>query len=100
MLFRSNGDPVRVGVSWREDSAEPGTLLVTQVTPGSAAHQAGLRERDRIYEVAGRTFQNGDEFRQLVTTLPAPLELLVERRGRLQTMSLHVPPLASQKTGD
>lgn len=100
VIVRLNGDPVRVGVSWREDSAEPGTLLVTQVTPGSAAHQAGLRERDRIYEVAGRTFQNGDEFRQLVTTLPAPLELLVERRGRLQTMSLHVPPLASQKTGD
>ena len=89
---RLNGDPVRIGISWREDQAEPGTLLVTQVAFGSAAQQAGLREHDRIYEIAGRTFRNDEEFRQLATTLPAPLELLIERRGRLQTIVLPVPP--------
>jgi S1-C subfamily serine protease len=82
------GGPTRLGIAWRDDAAEPGTVLVTQVVPGSAAYLAGLKERDRIYEIGGRPFATSSEFRQQATTLPGPVELLVERSGRLFRLSL------------
>jgi S1-C subfamily serine protease len=78
------GRPIQLGVSWREDRAEPASVYLTRVVDGSPAHHAGLQAGDRIYEVSGRAFAGGDEFRQLVTTLPWPLELTVERGGRLR----------------
>lgn len=84
------GDPIRVGITWRMDDAEPGTAVITQVVFGSAAHAAGLAVRDRIYAVAGRAFRSQDEFTALLKTAPAPLELLIERDGRLQTVALEV----------
>jgi C-terminal processing protease CtpA/Prc len=96
LSVRILGEPVRVGVTWRDDDAEPGCIVVTQVVPGSAAHLAGLKERDRVYEVAGKLFKNGEEFRTLVTTLPAPIEILIDREGRMQTLKLAVPPAATE----
>jgi len=90
------GQPIRLGVTWREDDAEPGTIFLTQVVNGSAAQQAGLRERDRVYEVGGRIFKNADEFRALITTLPTPIEMLIERNGRMSTVQLAVPPVATE----
>jgi hypothetical protein len=80
------GSPLRLGVSWRPDEGEPGTALLSEVVPGSAADAAGLKVGDRIYQVAGRDFQNGEELRQLVSNSPGPLEMLVERDGRLRTV--------------
>lgn len=77
------GSPTRLGLAWRDDPSEPGTVLVTQVVPGSAAHHAGLKVRDRIYEIGGQPFANSTEFRQRATTLPGPVELVTERSGRL-----------------
>lgn len=88
-----NGDAVRVGLAWREDDGEPGTVMVTQVISGSAAQLAGIRERDRIYEIAGRRFENGNEFQNQLMAQPAPLELLVERNGRIFSATLDVEPL-------
>ncbi|HTN76717.1 MAG TPA: M20/M25/M40 family metallo-hydrolase, partial [Pirellulaceae bacterium] len=85
------GSPTRVGIAWKDDPAEPGSALLTQVVYGSAAHQAGLHVRDRIYEVAGQKFANSDEFLKLVTTMPSPLELLVERAGVIQRFNLELP---------
>ncbi|MFM2097329.1 MAG: hypothetical protein RIS70_4453 [Planctomycetota bacterium] len=87
-----DGNPIRVGVVWREDDAEPGTVTVLSVIPGSAADSAGIRERDRIYAVGGQPFKNGDEFQQRINTLPGPMEVLIERRGRLATLKIDVPP--------
>ncbi|MBW3600003.1 MAG: M20/M25/M40 family metallo-hydrolase [Planctomycetes bacterium] len=86
------GTPVRLGVSWREDAAEPGSLTVTVVIPASAAADAGMRPGDRIYRIAGRTFANGEEFRALAMSLPGPVEVLLERQGRLYPVRLSVPP--------
>lgn len=86
------GKPVRIGLAWRTDGAEPGTVLVTRVVRGSPAAIAGLRVRDRIYQIAGRNFTDSDEFRQIVTTLASPIELVIERYGRLETLSLEPPP--------
>jgi len=58
---------------------------------GSAAHLAGLRVADRIYELAGRGFRDGSEFLELLSELPDSFGLLVERRGQLRTMTLDLP---------
>ena len=84
------GEPIRVGLSWRFDEAEPGMVLVTQLITGSPAQLAGLKLRDRIYAVCGRAFGNEAEFTGLLTTLKSPMELLVEREGKLQTLTLEL----------
>jgi C-terminal processing protease CtpA/Prc len=82
---------VRIGITWRDDSAEPGTLLLTQVVYGSAAHRAGLRANDRIYEVAGQKFATSAEFSKLAAAAENPLEILAERAGVLHRFSLELP---------
>lgn len=89
------GRPVRVGVTWREDRGEPGTLIVTSVASGSPADQAGVRPGDRIYQIGGQDFASGEAFRGLANTLPSPLELSLERQGQVWTASLDVPAPAT-----
>jgi len=84
------GPPIRVGITWRTDDAEPGTVLLTQVVYGSPAHAAGLATGDRIYSVNGQQFADQDEFARLITTLPGPLELETERQGRMKTVKVEV----------
>lgn len=86
------GQPLRLGISWRLDDAEPGVVILARVVPDSPAARAGLRVNDRIYEVAGQSFSNDAELRQLVSE-PAveSLELLTERQGRLQSVRLELP---------
>lgn len=79
------GDPVRIGIAWDEDVAETSVVMLTRVVPGSAADHAGLAPLDRVYAVGGRTFASGRDFGRLVTGATEPLELLVERRGVLET---------------
>jgi len=88
-----DGAPTRVGVSWREDAGEPGTFLLTRVVTGSPAEEAGLRLGDRIYQVGGSPLADSVALSALLSTLPSPIELTIERAGCLQTVSLHVPEL-------
>ena len=88
------GEPVRLGISWKADPAEPHAVVLCRVVPGSLAAQAGLRLADRVYEISGRTFNSSEEFKQLLSSTPAPIELLIERQGRLQTIALS--PLDSE----
>jgi S1-C subfamily serine protease len=83
-----SGAPIRLGITWRHNDAEPGAVCLTRVVPGLPAYQAGLRTGDRIYEVAGRRFADSDEFQRLVTTLPPPVEVMLERHGRLRWVTL------------
>lgn len=82
------GKPVRLGVSWDEDPAEPATVMLTRIVPGSAAERAGLAPHDRVHAVDGESFAGSAGFQALVTTRSGPIELLVERRGRLRTITL------------
>lgn len=85
------GQPLRLGISWRVDDAEPGVVVLSRVVPESPAAKAGLRVNDRLYEVAGQRFANDAEFRQLVAKpVIDSLELLSERQGRLQTVRLEL----------
>lgn len=88
LTLQPSGDPVRVGLSWNVDEAEPGAVTVVRVVPGSPADDAGLKVRDRVYEVGGQTFKTKEEFQHLLSTLPSPVELLIERRGRLQRVEV------------
>jgi hypothetical protein len=88
---RAGDRPMRLGIAWRTDDAEPDTVIVSQVAAGSAAATAGLQVGDRIYRVGGRDFADDTAFLKLARTLPGPLELLVERDGRLRTVVLRFP---------
>jgi hypothetical protein len=82
------GNPVRIGISFADDEAEPGVVRITRVTPDSPAARAGLKPNHRIYEVGGQRFTSNDQFHELVTTLPSPLKLLVEGRGLMRKVEL------------
>lgn len=87
-----DGAPTRLGIAWREDAGEPGTVIVTRVVSGSPGRIAGLQAGDRIYAIANEPFLVGRDLYDKFTTLPGPIELTIERNGRLQSVSLDVPP--------
>ncbi len=97
VVVQLEGQPLRLGVTWEQDAAEPGTVTLKQVYPGTAAAKAGLRPGDRIYQVGGRSFANDEEFAGWVTTLPGPLELQVERQGRVTTVVVHFGDETTQR---
>jgi len=76
-------EPLPLGIGWKTDEAEPRSVVLDRVTPGSLAAMSGLVPLDRVYEVGGVAISNSDSFREMVTRFDAPIELLVERNGRL-----------------
>jgi len=85
------GRPQRVGISWWEDNAEPGTLIVAAVTPDSPADRAGIRNGDRVVELAGAGFKDGEEFRLRSATLTGLTDVTIERTGRMQALQVPLP---------
>jgi C-terminal processing protease CtpA/Prc len=81
------GQPLRVGIAWRVDDAEPNLVQIVRVTPGSPAAMSGLRLFDRIYEVNAARFASSDEFGRLMAA-DEKLKLLVETQGRIRTVEL------------
>jgi hypothetical protein len=99
------GQPIpRLGLAWREDSAEPGTVFVIRVVEGTPAAGAGLRVRDRIHEVNGQTFADAAAFQSLIfIALEAKLPeitFLTERRGRVQTVAVSMPATGQDSKTD
>jgi membrane-associated protease RseP (regulator of RpoE activity) len=82
------GKTPRIGVAWRDDEAEPGTPMIIQVLPGSPADMAGVRLHDRLHKVAGQPIRGTNELYELFRTLPEPLDLEIERWGRIQMVTL------------
>jgi hypothetical protein len=82
------GKTPRIGLAWRDDEAEPGTPMVVQVLPGSPADMAGVRLHDRLYTVAGQPIRGTNELYEAFRKLPEPIELEIERWGRIQTVTL------------
>jgi len=85
------GRPQRVGISWWEDNAEPGTLIVATVTPDSPADRAGIRTGDRVVELAGSGFKDGEEFRLRSATLAGLTDFTIERDGRMRALQANLP---------
>ena len=91
------GSPLRCGMTWRVDEAEPGTVILTHVVRGSPAARAGLAAGDRIYQVGGRDFADEAAFARLAKSLAESLPLLVERDGRLRSVVLPSPQVEPVK---
>ena len=90
------GSRVRVGLAWREDEAEPGSVLLLRVVPGSPADKAGLAVLDRIYQLNGERFANGDEFLERLTKATDKIEVRMERQGRPRTLTLQLTPVVEK----
>ncbi|MEW4561567.1 M20/M25/M40 family metallo-hydrolase [Bremerella sp. JC770] len=87
-----NLGPAPVGISWTHDPAEPGSIMLTNVTTGSVAALAGLKPLDRVYEVNGQPVESSDHFKDLVTQYHDPTTLLIDREGHMLPIEL---PLAA-----
>jgi S1-C subfamily serine protease len=81
------GQPMRLGINWRIDDAEPNLVQIVRVVPGSPAANAGIRALERVCEVNGRGFSASDEFARLVAA-DGPLRLQVETQGRVRTVEV------------
>jgi hypothetical protein len=97
MTIQLRGQPTRLGISWREDEAEPGSVKLVTVIPSSPAARAGLRPLDRIYAVNGQEFSSGQHLRQLLDATMMPFELLVESGGKVRTAVIDRPAPSTPK---
>jgi Peptidase family M28/PDZ domain len=84
--------PPRLGITWREDEAELGSVFLTRVIEGSPAAAADLQVGDRIYELNGRSFAHGLSLHAIILSLldagHTDFNLLTERRGKLRTINV------------
>lgn len=88
----ANLPPPRLGISWREDDAELGTVFVVGVVEGTPAAAAGFEVGDRIQELDGRLFSNAAAFQieihGLIDSARPEFNMLIERRGNLRTITV------------
>ncbi len=95
------GEPVSLGLSWRENPAEPGAVYVTRVVPYSPAALAGVRLFDRIYALDGAPLDGQKDLLTKVSEHLAgnskSLRLEIESRGQLREaiISLELPTAES-----
>ncbi len=82
------GYPIRIGISWQTDDAEPHSVVLLRVATDSPAQRAGLKVDDRVYQVDGKDFSSSKEFDDLLEREPNPLDLTVETRGQLHHAKL------------
>lgn len=87
------GSPVRLGITWRVDEAEPGAVILTRVIPGTPAGEAGLLPNDRVYQVNGQDFADQGQFRGLLDASHGLVELLYERQGRIAQARVELSPV-------
>ena len=82
------GKPLRLGLQWRPDDAEPRGVLVTRVLFGSPAEQAGIQAGDYVFGVNGEPLSEPERFDAIIETTAFPFTLLVDRQGRLKTVEI------------
>lgn len=82
------GSPLRLGMQWQPDDAEPRGILVTHVLFGSPAEQAGIQAGDYIFAVNGEPLSEPDRFEEIIERTAFPFTLLVDRQGKLKTVTI------------
>jgi C-terminal processing protease CtpA/Prc len=95
LVIKLAGEPMRWGLTWRTDDAEPGCVILTRVTSASPAEAAGLKLNDRIYQVDGQDFADANAFNKAINAGGNTVELEYERRGRIGTCKLHAVDLTA-----
>jgi hypothetical protein len=82
----------RLGMSWREDEAEPGTVLLTRVVDGTPAAVAGLKTLDRIQAIDDQPFADASAFEKTIMSLlesnTEQFTLGIERNGHVRTVTV------------
>jgi hypothetical protein len=82
----------RLGIAWRQDAAEPGSVFLTRVVSDTPAAEAGLAVLDRIYELNGQPFADAGAFQSAIVALldagTPEFTLLTERRGHVRTVTV------------
>jgi len=86
------GAPVSYGFEWRTDDAEPQTVIVTAVMPGSIADLAGLKKGHRILSVGAAPPGDREEFRRQLRSAKDTVRFEVEAAGRLAVLNLQKFP--------
>ena len=86
------GNPLRLGIRWRVDSAEPGVAIVTEVVSESPADAAGIKAGDRLLPPPRVTSTPEEWLRENVAEAKSVM-LRRERRGRIA--ELIVTPVPS-----
>ncbi len=91
-----DGKPVRLGISWRTDDADPSAIVLTRVVPGSPAAQAGLKKNDRIYQIGGESIPDARQLQADRFFRDSLLKLRVGRQGYLQTVEIDLGTTSGQ----
>jgi hypothetical protein len=85
----------RLGISWREDDAERGSVFLVRVVEGTPAAFAELEVGDRIDELDGRRFADAATFQReihsLLESARPEFSMLIERHGHMRTVSVKIP---------
>ena len=77
------GQPLRLGLSWRQDAANPNSAMVSRVISGSPAAASGLLPADRIHSINGKAWVADQGNQNPFLGLPFPIHVTYERRGKL-----------------
>jgi hypothetical protein len=88
LVVQLSGPPIKLGISWREEDAEPDSVVLVRVVPDSPAARAGLAANDRVYAANGASFHTSDEFGRLISGASGQIELRVERQGIVRPVIL------------
>ncbi|MCA9039929.1 MAG: M20/M25/M40 family metallo-hydrolase [Planctomycetaceae bacterium] len=100
VLIRLNGKPQLLGISLHVDKAEPGSVRITRVRPGSPAQYAGLEKNDIIWSVNDVWPLSQEEFFETLQSVPPDqkqLDLIIEREGQLQKIKVDLWPKPDSK---
>ncbi len=82
--------PLRVGITWEVDDAEPGAVVLTHVVDDSPAARAGLKAGDYVYAVDGEELSHDDLFRERMHAAEDRVELRIDRAGRIRTIAVEI----------
>ncbi len=101
LTIELDGSPVRWGLTWQSDEAEPRVATVMRVVSGSVAERAGVQFLDRIMRVNGKELASTDELSAILAQAAGEVALLIERSGQLKTLVMKplggAPPAALSK---
>jgi S1-C subfamily serine protease len=90
MLISLQGNPVRLGAGWMDDTALPNSVVVTHVVADSPAHRSGITAGDVIIEMGGERLASSEGLRKRVLVEPGPFEFRIERQGRIREVTVEV----------
>lgn len=92
---RLGGQPMRLGLSWRELAAEPHSVMIVRVVPGTPAWYAGMRVGDRLLRLGSHSASRPDALLAAARRIQLPVEVELERQGRILTRQLQ--PLSGER---